>query len=91
MRRFLTSLFLVALAAVALATAASAKDMSVGLASGPPTLESGQPWNAELLVHGVARHARRGDARNDVPRTPSRARRRASTRRRPAGARRTDS
>lgn len=52
MRRFLISLLLTALAAAALATAALAKDMSVSLASGPPTIDPGEPWNAELLVHG---------------------------------------
>ena len=53
MRRFLTSLLLVALAAAALATAALAKEMSVSLATGPPTMDAGEPWNAKLLVHGV--------------------------------------
>ena len=51
MRRFLVPAFLV-LVAAALAPVAAAKDMSVGLASGPPTLGPGEPWNAELLVHG---------------------------------------
>jgi hypothetical protein len=40
------------LAAAALAGAALAKDMSVALASAAPGLDAGEPWQAELLVHG---------------------------------------
>jgi hypothetical protein len=51
MRRFLVPSFL-AVAVAVLAPAAAAKEMSVSLASGPPTLGPGEPWTAELLVHG---------------------------------------
>ena len=52
MRRLLTATALTLLAAAALAAAAAAKEMSVSLAAGPPSLGPGEPWNAELLVHG---------------------------------------
>jgi hypothetical protein len=52
MRRFLVTALAVVAAAVPAAPAA-AKEMSVSLASGPPTLDAGQPWMAELVVHGV--------------------------------------
>ena len=52
MRRLLTATGLALVVAGALAGAAAAKEMSVGLAAGPPTLDPGEPWNAQLLVHG---------------------------------------
>ena len=52
MRRFLTTLVLGLVAVGVLASAAAAKEMSVSLASRPPTLDPGKPWTAELLVHG---------------------------------------
>lgn len=52
MRRALT-LFGVAILAGALATAAAAKEMSVSLSGGAPVkMDPGEPWNANLLVHG---------------------------------------
>jgi hypothetical protein len=52
MRRMLTVTALTLLAAAALAASAAAKEMSVSLASGPPSVGPGDPWNAKLLVHG---------------------------------------
>ena len=52
MRRFLTTFVLGLVAVASLTGVASAKEMSVALASGPPSLDPGEPWNAELLVHG---------------------------------------
>ena len=52
MRRFLGTAAVAALALAVLAPAAVAKEMAVSLASGPPTLDPGEPWTAELLVHG---------------------------------------
>ena len=53
MRRLLTATALTLVAAATLAGPAAAKDMSVSLAGGgPPTLDPGEPWNAQLLVHG---------------------------------------
>ena len=52
MRRFLVPALLV-LVVAALAPVATAKDMSVSLSSGgPPALGPGEPWTADLLVHG---------------------------------------
>jgi hypothetical protein len=39
-------------AAAALAAPAAAKELSVSLASGPTVSRPGDPWNAQLLVHG---------------------------------------
>ena len=52
MRRTLALTTFMLLAAAALAGAALAKDMSVALASGAPDVGVGEPWNAQLLVHG---------------------------------------
>jgi hypothetical protein len=52
MGRLLIATTLTLLVATALATTAAAKEMSVALASGPPSLGPGEPWNAELLIHG---------------------------------------
>jgi hypothetical protein len=52
MRRLLTATAVTLVAVAALAASAAAKEMSVALASGPPTLDAGQPWTGELLVHG---------------------------------------
>jgi hypothetical protein len=53
MRRALALTGLALAAAAALAGAAQAKDMSVGLAESAPTaLAEGEAWNASLLVHG---------------------------------------
>lgn len=51
MRRFLAPASLALVVAV-LAPAAAAKEMSVSLSSSPPTLDPGEPWTADLLVHG---------------------------------------
>lgn len=53
MKRTMTAFALAAIAAATLTGAAAAKEMSVALASSPPTLGPGEPWNAKLLVHGV--------------------------------------
>jgi hypothetical protein len=53
MRRTLALTASLLVAAAALASAAAAKDMSVALASAAPGLDAGEPWQAELLVHGV--------------------------------------
>jgi hypothetical protein len=53
MRRFIVRAGLAAVAAATLVAPAAAKEMSVSLASGPPTLDAGKPWTADLLVHGV--------------------------------------
>jgi hypothetical protein len=53
MRRTLVLTAFLLVAAAALASAAAAKDMSVALASAAPGLDAGEPWQAELLVHGV--------------------------------------
>jgi hypothetical protein len=53
MRRALALTGLTFVAALALAAAAQAKDMSVALAESAPTaLAEGEDWNASLLVHG---------------------------------------
>jgi hypothetical protein len=52
MRRLLIATTLTLLVAAGLAVTAAAKEMSVALASGPPSLGPGEPWNAELLIHG---------------------------------------
>ena len=53
MRRALTLFGVTILAAGALAAVAAAKEMSVSLGSGgPTTMDPGDPWNADLLVHG---------------------------------------
>jgi hypothetical protein len=53
MRSLLTATALALVAAAALTGSAAAKEMSVSLASGPPSgLGPGDPWKAELLVHG---------------------------------------
>ena len=41
------------LAASVIAGPAAAKELSVSLAAGPNVFEPGDPWNAQLLVHGV--------------------------------------
>lgn len=63
MRRLLTATGLTLVLAAALAATAVAKEMSVALGAGPPTLDAGEPWNAELLIHGepdVLKHATPG-------------------------------
>lgn len=52
MRRIGTALVLVLVAAGVLALPAAAKEMSVSLAAGPTVKVPGDPWNAQLLVHG---------------------------------------
>jgi hypothetical protein len=52
MRRLLTATALTLVIAAAFAATAAAKEMSVALAAGPPTLDAGEPWSAELLIHG---------------------------------------
>jgi hypothetical protein len=53
MLRALTLFGLALLAAAALSTAAAAKEMSVSLtAGGPASMDPGEPWTADLLVHG---------------------------------------
>lgn len=52
MRRTLALTALMLVAASVLAATALAKDMSVALASGAPDVGPGEPWNAQLLVHG---------------------------------------
>jgi hypothetical protein len=53
MKRTMTAFALAAIAAATLTAPAAAKEMSVALATSPPTLGPGEPWNAKLLVHGV--------------------------------------
>jgi hypothetical protein len=52
MRRTLVLTALMLVAACVMATAALAKEMSVSLAAGAPDVGPGEPWNAQLLVHG---------------------------------------
>lgn len=52
MRRLLTPLVLALVAAGALAPSAATKELSAELAAGPPTLAPGEPWNAQLRIHG---------------------------------------
>jgi hypothetical protein len=52
MKRTVTMLVLAALGAAVLAGGAVAKEMSVALAAAPPALGPGEPWRAQLLVHG---------------------------------------
>ncbi|MBD0290501.1 MAG: hypothetical protein ICV74_04525 [Thermoleophilia bacterium] len=49
----LTALALAVTAAAAITSAAAAKEMSVSISSGGPSpTDPGEPWRAELLVHG---------------------------------------
>jgi hypothetical protein len=52
MRRIGTVIALALVAAGVLALPAVAKEMSVSLAAGPTVKVPGDPWNAQLLVHG---------------------------------------
>ncbi len=52
MRRTTTTLVLALVAAGTLALPAAAKELSVSLAAGPTVSEPGDPWSAQLLVHG---------------------------------------
>jgi hypothetical protein len=52
MRRTTTTFVLALVAAGTLALPAAAKELSVSLAAGPTVSEPGDPWSAQLLVHG---------------------------------------